>query len=626
MPVKNLRHDPASRSLKALALCTVLSAALAGCKTGFEASMPCLALAAPDGAACDSPETTRSLPGGDPVRETRHIQDTKLVSDPVPMPDYGRTEVKPQLLSLAVEPAKSLATQGAMEALRTMQTEKAVGRGEKSKATMGRSIKSLPIADAVAVAVLSHPLMGAQAARIRASDADLRGAEAGLMPTLSAYAGTGQGTTGTYSNYPTPVDTANIAGTWRTDMGFNFRQLIHDFGATRLEIERNRSLIDSEKYKLADQAEDIALRTVNAFLNLLEQGELIRIIDQIVVQQRELAGIVRLNQQGGNGTKADLDHIQAKVIEIEALRTDIKTAYQTAMDEFNRLTGLRPQQVRRPRASRSIVPPTVEAALEKARAKNPSLAALNATGISIDQQIEGTRASKYPKLELQGEGVNKHYQGVKKFSTGVLDVKAMATLSFKLYDGGLLEAQTDRLRANAATNAFKLLDEREAVELNLRRFYLTMASSRVKHDAAKLGLNTANSVKKLYTEQFKSGKRTIFEVLDSNVIVFTMERNRVNGEYEEMRALFGILRNMGQLCEYFARPEGGGKPLPPGTGRRPHAALKAEGAAKSAANPPPPSPMPETASPMPETASPMPETASPALAPEPPMVLPRLEG
>jgi adhesin transport system outer membrane protein len=548
------RQDSALPSFRHVLACTALSAALAGCATnGFEGSASCHSLTVPDSPAqCENVETTGSIPDG---REKKDVQ---------------REAVQSSLLDLATEPATSLARAGATQALRDEP------KPEKSgKPAPGRVVRNLPIGEAVAVAVLSHPLMGAQAARIRGSHADLRYADAGNMPQLSAFVGSGHGTTGTYSNVPTQFDHQNIVGTSRTDAGFTFRQLIYDFGSTRLEIERNRALVDQEKYRLAEQAEDIAQRTVNAFLNLLEQGELIRLIDQTVAQQRQLAEVVKLNQQSGNGTKADLDHIQSKVIEIEALRSDIKTNYQTAMDEFNRLTGLRPQQVRRPQASKALVPPTVEKALEKARAANPSIAALGATGVALGLQMDSVKAQRMPKLELQGEGLNKHYIGAKAFSQGVVDVRAMASLSFKIYDGGMLQAQVDRIKANADANAFKVLDERETVELNLRRFYLTVNSSRTKRAAAAQGLKTASSVKALYTEQFKAGKRTIFEVLDSNMLVFTMNRNRINGEFEEMRALYGILRNMGQLCDHFARAGGEGKLPPPKPAEPSLAAYKA---------------------------------------------------
>ena len=49
--------------------------------------------------------------------------------------------------------------------------------------------------------------------------------------------------------------------------------------------------------------------------------------------------------------------------------------------------------------------------------------------------------------------------------------------------------------------------------------------------------------------EFKAGKRTVFEVLDSRMVVFTMQKNAVNGRYEQMRAGYGILRNMGRLVE-----------------------------------------------------------------------------
>lgn len=556
---------PLRRALAGLAL----SAVLAGCATGsFEGSASCLTLAAPDTAPpCEQEETTGS------------------VSERARKKDVQRAAVEPSLLDLAAEPATSFAQKGAAQALQEVPKS---GKGGKPAA--GKVVRNLPIGEAVAVAVLSHPLMGAQAARIRGSHADLRYADAGNLPQLSAFVGSGHGTTGTYSNVPTQFDSRNIAGTSRTDVGFTFRQLIFDFGATRLEIERNKALVDQEKYKLAEQAEDIAQRTVNAFLNLLEQGELIRLIDQTVAQQRQLAEVVKLNQQSGNGTKADLDHIQSKVIEIEALRSDIKTNYQTAMDEFNRLTGLRPQQVRRPQASKALVPATVELALEKARANNPSIAALGANSVALGLQMESVNAQRLPKLELQGEGLNKHYLGAKTFSQGVVDARAMASLSFKLYDGGMLQAQVDRIKANADANAFKTLDERETVELNLRRFYLTVSSSRTKRAAAAQGYKTAASVKTLYTEQFKAGKRTIFEVLDANMLVFTMQRNRINGEFEEMRALYGILRNMGVLCDHFARAGGDPKPPIPKVAKTSLSAFKAS----DDGDEPPPAPAPES--------------------------------
>ena len=64
---------------------------------------------------------------------------------------------------------------------------------------------------------------------------------------------------------------------------------------------------------------------------------------------------------------------------------------------------------------------------------------------------------------------------------------------------------------------------------------------------------TAQHANALYIEQFNAGKRTVFEVLDSRMVVFTMQKNAVNGRYEQLRAAYGILRTMGRLVETAAR-------------------------------------------------------------------------
>jgi outer membrane protein, adhesin transport system len=416
-----------------------------------------------------------------------------------------------------------------------------------------RSVPSLTLNDAVAIAVLSHPQMGAQAAKVQGVSADVRFAEGARLPQLEIYGGAGHATLGTFSNDPSMYNSGGAPGTMRADAGFTLRQLVFDFGAARSEVQRNQALVDAERLKLADQAEDIALRTVNAYLNLLEQRELISLIDHTVSEQRKLADLVKLSQQNGNGTMADVDRIKAKVIEIEAMRTDIDTAYHTALDEFHRLTNLEPRQVRRPKAVASLIPKNVGLAVTDANANNPSLLALKATGVSLGHQMAGQEATKMPRVDIQGDGLVKNYLGVASASQSVVDMRAMVMVTYKLFDGGTARAQEDHIRASQQQNEFKQLDEQETIELNLRRFYQSLAANRAKRAAAVSGVTTADNVNKLYIEQFKAGKRTIFEVLDSNMMVFTMQKNRINGEFEELRATYGILRNLGRLTETVAR-------------------------------------------------------------------------
>jgi len=476
-----------------------------------------------------------------PVVATADVETTSVV------PSTERREVYPQVASassrlatIAAPAAREIVRPGVTEAARSPQKGPGILLGE-----------------AVGAAVLSHPLMGAQAAKVSGSLADVRAAEGSLKPQLQVYAGSGGSYLGSYVNYPRQFSDVAIPGSSRSDAGFTLRQLIYDFGAAKADIARSKSLVDAERLHLADQAEDIALRTANAYFNLLEQGELVALIDKVVADDNNFAKLVMLNEKQGNGTVADVNRIKSKVIEVEAVRTDIVTALRTAEDEFFRLTKLDPSQVRRSSLALPRIPSSFEPALAAAKQSNPSLLALSASGNSIEHQLASQKAQQLPRVDLQGDGLVKHYIGSQAASQGVVDSRLMVMVSYKLFDGGIMASQVDRIREDKRANDFRALDEKESIELNLRRLYQALSANRTKETSAIQGIATAQKANTLYLEQFKAGKRTVFEVLDSRMVVFTMQKNAVNGKYEQLRAAYGILRNVGTLVETAVRSPAG---------------------------------------------------------------------
>jgi len=290
-------------------------------------------------------------------------------------PSPERSQVYPQLaaaqsnLTTAVAPVTSL--------------DAGPKRANDTPARGGRTVL---LGEAVGVAVLSHPLMGAQAAKVTGSLADVRTAQGALKPQLQVYAGSGGSYLGSYLNYPQQFGSVAVPGSSRSDAGFTLRQLVYDFGAAKADVSRSKSIVDAERLRLADQAEDIALRTVNAYLNLLEQRELIVLMDRVVADDNSFANLVKLSEQQGNGTIADVSRIKSKVIEVEAVRTDLMTSMKAAEDEFSRLTKIDPAMVRQSPRGLPRIPASFDVALESAKRSNPSLLAFSATGVSIEHQ------------------------------------------------------------------------------------------------------------------------------------------------------------------------------------------------------------------------------------------------
>ncbi len=415
------------------------------------------------------------------------------------------------------------------------------------------TVKQLSIRDAVAYAVLSHPLMGVQVAKLQAAGTDVKFSESALLPSLAVSAGTGISDFGTYSDYPRFMGSANLPGTMRTDVGFTFKQLVFDFGAAKSEVERNKALVDSERLKLVDEAEDIALRTVNSYMNILEKKEILAALDSTIANSQKLAELVSVNLSNGNGTKADVDRIQGKIIEIQGLRSDINSSYHIDLDDFYRLTKLEPMQVKKPRSITNELPKSLDAAIKEAQLSNPSVLALRSTSTSISHALAGAQAQKMPRMDLMSDATVKDYEGNHAASQGLVDSRLMLVMSYKIFDGGMLQAQIDKISAGKLETNYKTLDQEETVELNLRRLYESLSASHAKRMAAAQAVSTAENVNKLYIEQFKAGKRTIFELIDSNMSIFQLKKNAISSEYEELRSQYGILRNVGHLNDTMAR-------------------------------------------------------------------------
>lgn len=503
----------------------------------------------PAAVAADTPMRGTITTGAlSPVRAPRPLPPppADLVAAPTVAPPVPRVERQDVVNHMAVTSRDF--TAAALVTLKPLLADPA-----RPAEAAARDAKRISLNQAIGAAVLSHPLMGAQAAKVSGSIADVRTSEGALKPQLQVYAGSGGSFYGAYLNAPRQFYNFNVPGASRSDVGFTFRQLVYDFGAAKADVAHSKSLVDAERLRLADQAEDIALRTANAYMNLLEESELLTEINKVVADDNAFANLVQLSEKQGNGTIADVNRIKSKVIEVEATRTDIITAYKSAQDEFNRLTKLDPESVRRSAPPRPPVPHGVEGAFEIAKASNPSLLSLSANGVSLDYALTSQKAQMLPRLDLQGDGLVKHYLGSADASAGSVDSRLMLMLSYKILDGGVMSAQADRIRSDKRSNDFKTLDERESIELNIKRFYQALSANRTKEVAALQGTATAQKANTLYMEQFKSGKRTVFEVLDSRMVVFTMQKNAINGKYEQLRSAYGILRNMGKLVESAVR-------------------------------------------------------------------------
>ncbi len=157
-----------------------------------------------------------------------------------------------------------------------------------------RPARTVRLTEAVLGAVTSYPEIKAFEARTREARAGIGVARSALLPTVETRLAAGPNFSGAYEGTTVPYDAArssNFDG--RFDAGVSLRQLLFDFGAARSDVARAELTRDAEAMKLRDKIDEIAGKTAQTYLRVLETRALVALVDDIVAAHEHLAGSSR---------------------------------------------------------------------------------------------------------------------------------------------------------------------------------------------------------------------------------------------------------------------------------------------------------------------------------------------
>ena len=409
----------------------------------------------------------------------------------------------------------------------------------------------ISLSDAVAHAVLTYPEIRAREAVLRESKAGIDVSRAAIMPNADLRLAYGGNYSGSFEGRALPYRTATTSVDNRFDGGLSLRLLLWDFGAASADISRARLLSDAESFRLREKIDEIAWRTSQTFVKVHEHRALLALVDETIASHQELLRIVMAQEKEGHGTSADVNRVRSRLTDISAIRADVSLNLLGAEDQFERLTRYQPRRLGPVPNYRTRLPANAELAMSKVLVANPRLAAMQANNRSIEKELEAQRAGNLPRIGFEFDTESKN------FRTGMggrtqMEGRGMVAMRFKLFDGGLAEAQERQIRARREGGEMQLLNEREQLEADIRQAYRAIESAIRKGNLLGEGVSSARRVRELYLEQFKAGRRTIFELLDGQMAFYTARRAQIESQFEVNKAVIDVLRLTGELTRVLA--------------------------------------------------------------------------
>lgn len=404
--------------------------------------------------------------------------------------------------------------------------------------------------DAVQHALYFNPDVLFQTARKLSTQQGIQRARGAIYPTVDLRAGIGREKTrspATRAINPGSPDTRTLD---RKESSLELVQNIYAGGGIMGEIERQENLYTAEVFKSQGVADDIALSAIEAYLNVLKGNQLVRYAELNLSEHERIMSMIKDRSTAGVSREAELEQAQSRVAlaraNLVSERANLRESYITYM----RVVGEVPRDLRWPRipSSRDL-PRNLGQGIKWALLNHPTLKSAHADIQEARAQHKVANAANYPRVDLVlSASRNSNLDGL---TGNNQDNLAMVRMSYNLFRGGSDQA-LQRQTAYQIQEAFEVKNRTvQQVKESMRLSWNSLRAAQDRLTYLRSYREASTKTLNAYSEQFKVGKRTLLDLLDSVSEQYQSKIDYIDGLYAEVLARYRVMNSAGRLVPYL---------------------------------------------------------------------------
>ena len=321
--------------------------------------------------------------------------------------------------------------------------------------------------------------------------------------------------------------------------------MIYDGSNTDNIVERQKARVKAAAGRVFERSEFLALSTVQAYLEVLRQGELARLSRDNVTAHQSTLNDVLSRVRGGSSSSADLSQAENRLTVAQSDYVEAQRRVEDANSTYQRLVRLAPTGLVRPATPSDVLPQSEDDAVRRALKANPSV---NVADLDREAAVADSRAAEasfLPRLDFEIVGSKGNNVGGIDGQND--DLTIMLVARWNLFSGGSDSARVAASRerimeAQERTNRFKLVSEEE-----VRKSWTAMVRQR--EQTAKLAerVRASENVYTAYRQQFDIGRRDILDVLNAQNDLYNARSASLTADYSAQFAAYRILAVCGDL-------------------------------------------------------------------------------
>ncbi len=331
----------------------------------------------------------------------------------------------------------------------------------------------------------------------------------------------------------------------RKEASITLTQLIWDGSATLNDIDRTAADAESLRYQLLADSQDIALEVTKVYLDAVKAYDILSLSESNLAVHKKIYKDIKKRVNSGIGSTADMNQVEARLAKAHG---NLAAAQNNLFDMhtmFARLVGENPKALVFPRADQTMIPFTVDEALEQAMTEHPVIKLSKVDVDSARFQYKQSQGVNYPTFSVEAKQTFREDAGGVEGKSDELTV--MLRMRYNLYNGGSDSAQSE----NLAYQLNRSKDLRESsvrtVEEGLRLAWSALDLTLQQKEFLEDHVDSASETVMAYEKQYRIGKRTLLDVLNTENELFEARKGYIDAKYAEQFAKYRVMNATGQL-------------------------------------------------------------------------------
>ncbi|MCM1129744.1 MAG: TolC family outer membrane protein [Oxalobacter formigenes] len=375
----------------------------------------------------------------------------------------------------------------------------------------------------------------------RSVDEALAGAYSGYLPRVDVNWGAGR----------EKALNSNTGYHWsdtltRHEKGITLQQMLFDSFATKYEVDRNRARMESAAHKVQGSSEQIALKVVESYLDVLRLREIVRLTRENLQNHQKTYDQISMRAHAGVGRQSDVDQAAARLALAKSNLVSSEANLRDAEIAYQRNTGMRPDEFIQPEGpGDDFMPQNLEDAMDTARENNPLLKQSKADIEAARAQHNAAKSAFGPRFDLQaGMDYIDNSGGLRGEND---DKYVMVRMNWNLIRGGADNARVGETK-QLLYQAMEIM-KRTQMQLDESTSYSwnTYQSAKSRLPNLRDHADSSRSTRDAYSKQFVIGQRTLIDLLDTENEYYTSTVEYTNGLYLELFARYRLMADEGLL-------------------------------------------------------------------------------